>query len=80
MADENIVTDQNMTKSPANSDIGEDIYEKDNPDENEDEGEIDPNFVEERFRVDRRKLEQMIQGQVQMFCQKTVVLMILFTF
>lgn len=24
----------------------------------------DPNFVEERFRVDRRKLEQMLQGQV----------------
>lgn len=26
--------------------------------------ERDPNFVEERFRVDRRKLEQMLQGQV----------------
>ena len=25
--------------------------------------ERDPNFVEERFRVDRRKLEQMLQGQ-----------------
>lgn len=38
----------------------------------EDEGDLlgddaneerDPNFVEERFRVDRRKLEQMLQGQ-----------------
>ena len=27
--------------------------------------ERDPNFVEERFRVDRRKLEQMLQGQAQ---------------
>lgn len=26
--------------------------------------ERDPNLVEERFRVDRRKLEQMLQGQV----------------
>lgn len=25
--------------------------------------ELDPNVVEERFRVDRRKLEQMLQGQ-----------------
>ena len=25
--------------------------------------ERDPNLVEERFRVDRRKLEQMLQGQ-----------------
>ena len=23
----------------------------------------DPNMIEERFRVDRRKLEQMLQGQ-----------------
>lgn len=39
----------------------------------EDEGDLvtddineerDPNFVEERFRVDRRKLEQMLQGQL----------------
>ena len=38
----------------------------------EDEGDLladdineerDPNLVEERFRVDRRKLEQMLQGQ-----------------
>lgn len=26
--------------------------------------ELDPNVVEERFRVDRRKLEQMLQGQL----------------
>lgn len=30
--------------------------------ENEEEKERDPNYYEERFRVDRRKLEQMIQG------------------
>ncbi|CAH3151842.1 unnamed protein product [Porites evermanni] len=40
----------------------------------EDEGDLlgddaneerDPNFVEERFRVDRRKLEQMLQAAVE---------------
>ena len=35
-----------------------DVIENDSDNE---EVEIDPNMVEERFRVDRRKLEQMIQ-------------------
>ena len=28
--------------------------------------ERDPNFIEERFRVDRKKLEQMLQGKIQL--------------
>ena len=32
---------------------------------------LDPNFIEERIKVDRRKLEQMIQ--VQGWCQKVMV-------
>ena len=35
-----------------------DVIENDSDNE---EVELDPNMVEERFRVDRRKLEQMIQ-------------------
>ena len=30
--------------------------------------DVDPNLVEERFRVDRRKLEQMIQTQGNVYC------------
>ena len=33
------------------------------PDGAETEPERDPDFLEERYRVDRRKLEQMIQGK-----------------
>ena len=35
--------------------------------------ERDPNFVEERFRVDRRKLEQMLQGQVLMKSEELAI-------
>ena len=34
---------------------------QDNSDQDEEERILDPDHVEERFRVDRRKLEQMIQ-------------------
>lgn len=34
-----------------------------NGEENEEEEEKEPGYTEERFRVDRRKLEQMIQGE-----------------
>lgn len=27
--------------------------------------ELEPDYIEERFRVDRKKLEQMLQGSVQ---------------
>ena len=34
----------------------------------EDQVERDPNYVEDRFRVDRRKLEQMLQGEMLQIC------------
>ena len=34
----------------------------------EDQVERDPNYVEDRFRVDRRKLEQMLQGEILQIC------------
>jgi len=37
--------------------------------------ERDPNFVEERFRVDRRKLEQMLQGQALLKLEEVAISM-----
>ena len=34
----------------------------------EDQVERNPNYVEDRFRVDRRKLEQMLQGKTLQTC------------
>ena len=44
------------------TDLVTDTNERLSQEDNEEEKERDPNYYEERFRVDRRKLEQMIQG------------------
>ena len=42
--------------------------------------ESDPNLVEERFRVDRRKLEQMLQGQLDLRRERQPSLFTLYLF
>ena len=39
-----------------------DIASQSEHDDDDDERERDPDYIEDRFRVDRRKLELMIQG------------------
>lgn len=67
MADENTDSVGVMRNSPVDSDIGEDMGGTDVQKEDEEEVDRDPNYMEDRFRVDRRKLEQMIQGTSSTF-------------
>ncbi len=54
-----------MRQNTISSDTQGDISDQDTQDINEDETILDPNHTEERFRVDRRKLEQLIQGTLR---------------
>ena len=53
---------QSMKDISLTADLQTETFERLSQDDNEEEKERDPNYHEERFRVDRRKLEQMIQG------------------
>ena len=51
-------TKDSASFSETGSDIGDNIPQG----KKDDDCEIDNGFVEDRFRVDRKKLEQMLQG------------------
>ena len=52
-----------MKDSASFSETGSDIGDNVPQDKKEDDCENDNGFVEDRFRVDRKKLEQMLQGK-----------------
>ena len=52
-----------MKDSASFSETGSDIGDNVAQDKKEDDCENDNGFVEDRFRVDRKKLEQMLQGK-----------------
>ena len=62
MADTIPSSPEKMKQLPSNTDNLGDLDEQSNQGDCEEQEERDPNYVEDRFRVDRRKLEQMLQG------------------
>ncbi len=62
MADTTPSSPEKMRQLPSNTDNLGDLDEQSNQGDCEEQEERDPNYVEDRFRVDRRKLEQMLQG------------------
>ena len=57
-----------MRQLPNCTDLLGDLDDQSNQGDCEDQVERDPNYVEDRFRVDRRKLEQMLQGEILQIC------------
>lgn len=60
MADHSSLCSDNMKESRSVNDSPTDICDENNQ---EIKDELEPGFIEERFRVDRKKLEQMLQGR-----------------
>jgi len=63
MADGRCRAPDNSSEMKDMTNISDNI--QDNSDQDEEERILDPDHVEERFRVDRRKLEQMIQQGIK---------------
>ena len=57
-------TSEKMRQLSSSTDIHGDLDDQSIQGDCEDQVERDPNYVEDRFRVDRRKLEQMLQGKI----------------
>lgn len=60
MADHLSLCSDNMKDSRSINESPTDICDENNQDIKD---ELEPGFIEERFRVDRKKLEQMLQGR-----------------
>ena len=58
----------NDFSSDNNSDSGQTAGMEDDGEESPEPGVCDPDHMEERFRVDRKKLEEMLQGNSCDFC------------
>ena len=58
--------------SPIPGDPASDDADSISQETSEPQVELDPDHVEERFRVDRRKLEQMLQGKKKLVCTSEV--------
>ena len=61
MADHLSLCSDNMKDSRSTNESPTDLCDESNQ---EIKDELEPGFVEERFRVDRKKLEQMLQGKL----------------